>query len=57
MFRVQGAPGKDLCDAHLRVSRRDVLRVGVSGLLGLSLANMLKLQAHATESKIVSPPG
>lgn len=57
MLRVQGAPGKDLCDAHLRVSRRDVLRVGGSGLLGLSLANMLKLQAHAAEAKIVSAPG
>ncbi len=57
MFRVQGAPGKDLCDAHLRVSRRDVLRVGGSGLLGLSLGNMLKLQANAAEAKVVSAPG
>ncbi len=55
MFRLQGAPGKDLCDPHLPVSRRDVLRVGGSGLMGLSLANLLKLQAHASEAKILSP--
>ncbi len=54
MFRLQGAPGKDLCDPHLAVTRRDVLRVGGSGLLGLSLGSMLKLQACATES---SAPG
>ena len=57
MFRIQGTPGKDLCDEHLRVSRRDVLRVGGSGLLGLSLGNMLKLQAHANEAQVISAPG
>ena len=57
MFRIQGSPGKDLCDAHLRVSRRDVLRVGGSGLLGLSLGNMLQLQSHANEAKVISAPG
>ncbi|MFK7734926.1 MAG: DUF1501 domain-containing protein [Pirellulaceae bacterium] len=61
MFRLQGAPGKDLCDSNLPVSRRDVLRVGGSGLMGLSLANILKLQASASESsesaKRVSTPG
>lgn len=57
MLRIQGAPGKDLCDAHLRVSRRDVLRVGGSGLLGLSLGNMLSLQSRANEAKVVSAPG
>jgi hypothetical protein len=50
MFRLQGGLGKDLCDPHLSVSRRDVLRVGGSGLLGLSLANILKLQANSAES-------
>ena len=56
MFRLQGALGKDLCDPGLPVSRRDVLRVGGSGLLGLSLANMLKLQAHASESVTSAAP-
>ncbi|MFN3189091.1 MAG: DUF1501 domain-containing protein [Aureliella sp.] len=50
MFRLQGAPGKDLCDSELGVSRRDVLRVGGSGLMGLSLGGLLKLQANAAES-------
>lgn len=45
MFRLIGSAGKDLCDPHLNVSRRDVLRVGGSGLFGLSLANLLKLQS------------
>ena len=57
MLRVQGAPGKDLCDAHLQVSRRDVLRVGGSGLLGLSLGNLLRLQAHAADARRVAAPG
>ena len=57
MFRIQGAAGKDLCDSHLQVNRRDVLRVGGSGLLGLSLGNMLKLHAHANDAQIISAPG
>ena len=46
MFRIQGSAAKDLCDPHLTVSRRDVLRVGGSGLLGLSLGGMLTLQSR-----------
>src|SRR5689334_16673364 len=45
MFRIIGSRGKDLCDSHLRPSRRDVLRVGGVGMLGLSLGSLLKLQA------------
>jgi len=45
LIRVPGLPGKDLCDRHLGVSRRDVLRVGGSGILGLSLGSLLKLQS------------
>ncbi len=45
MFRLVGGAGKDLCDPQLQVSRRDVLRVGSSGLFGLSLANLMKLQS------------
>ena len=36
MIIVPGQPGKDLCDPHLGVTRRDILRVGGSGLLGMS---------------------
>ena len=51
MFRLIGSAGKDLCDSHLSVSRRDILKVGGSGLFGLSLANLLKLKsAQASES-------
>jgi hypothetical protein len=45
MIIVPGQPGKDLCDRHLGMTRRDLLRVGGSGLLGLSLGTMLELQA------------
>jgi uncharacterized protein DUF1501 len=45
MIIVPGRAGKDLCDAGLGVTRRDILRVGGSGLLGLGLGSMLELQA------------
>src|SRR6188472_1723992 len=46
MFRIVGPnAAKDLCDAHLRPSRRDLLRVGGAGMLGLSLGSLLKLQS------------
>ena len=45
MIIVPGRAGKDLCDAQLGVTRRDILRVGGSGLLGLGLGSMLELQA------------
>ncbi len=47
MFRIIGRPGKDLCDRELHVTRRDVLRVGGSGMLGLSLGGLFQLQAAA----------
>jgi len=47
MIRIPGEPGKDLCDAHLGVTRRDILRVGGSAMLGLSLGGMLNLKANA----------
>ncbi len=57
MFRLQGAPGKDLCDEHLGLTRRDVLRVGGSGLLGLTLSGMLRLKAAANDALPASAPG
>lgn len=47
MWRIVGPAGKDVCDSHVGVTRRDVLRVGGSGLLGLSLGSLLQLQAQA----------
>ena len=49
MFVFEGQPGKDLCDRQLGVTRRDVLRVGGAGMLGLTLAPMLQLKGQAEE--------
>jgi hypothetical protein len=49
MIIVPGQPGKDLCDPHLGITRRAVLRVGGSGLLGMTLGAMLRLQAQAAD--------
>lgn len=57
MIRVPGQPGKDLCDQHLGITRRDILRVGGSSMLGLSLGGMLQAQAHAAEGGITSGGG
>ena len=56
MIRVPGELGKDMCDSHLGITRRDVLRIGGSGMLGLSLGGMLEMQAKATETKIGGGP-
>jgi len=51
MIRIPGQPGKDLCDSNIGVTRRDVLRVGGSSMLGMSLGSMLQAQsAQANES-------
>ncbi len=44
MWRIIGELGKDVCDVNVRVSRRDVLRVGGTGIAGLSLGNLLRLK-------------
>src|SRR5262245_2361323 len=51
MIIVPGRRGKDLCDRELGMSRRDILRVGGSGLLGLSLGTMFRLRAKADEAR------
>ncbi|MCA9220303.1 MAG: DUF1501 domain-containing protein [Planctomycetales bacterium] len=51
MLRILGQPGKDLCDRHLGVTRRDVLRVGGSSVLGLGLAQMMGLKAAQAASE------
>ncbi|MFQ5733706.1 MAG: DUF1501 domain-containing protein [Planctomycetaceae bacterium] len=58
MLVIPGQRGKDLCDSHLGLSRRDLLRVGGSSMLGLSLGSMLELQnASAKESTKAGAPG
>src|SRR3954471_7160913 len=57
MFRVIGSKAKDLCDEHLRPSRRDLLRVGGAGILGMSLGSLLKLQSVQAGAQVASAVG
>ncbi len=57
MLIVPGQPGKDLCDRDLGITRRSLLRVGGSGMLGLALGSMFRLQAKAAEAKAGGGPG
>ena len=57
MLTIKGAAGKDLCDQNLQPTRRDVLRVGGSGMLGLSLGSMLGMQAQASQDHAGGGPG
>ena len=50
MFVIPGRAGKDTCDG---VTRRELLRVGGSAILGLSLADMLEFKARTAAA---SPP-
>src|SRR6187402_1242244 len=47
MLRIPGQPGRDLCDSHLGLTRRDLLRFGGSAILGLTLGSMFSLKARA----------
>ena len=57
MFRLPGAPAKDLCDSHLGATRRDFIRVGGSGMLGLTLNQFFRAQAVAEETGSGGGPG
>ncbi len=48
MLVIPGRSGKDTCDG---VTRRELLRVGGSSILGLSLASLFRLQAQAATRK------
>ena len=52
MWRLYGRPGKDVCDQHVGITRRDVLRVGGAGMLGMTLGQLLRLQAAAEDAGI-----
>src|SRR5262245_26958961 len=47
MIRIPGQPGRDLCDNHLGMTRRDLLRFGGSAIMGLTLGSIFSLQARA----------
>jgi hypothetical protein len=50
MLRIPGQLAKDNCDRGVGPTRRDILRVGGSSMLGLSLAGMLEGKAAANTS-------
>jgi len=54
MLVIPGSPGKDTCDG---ISRRDLLRVGGSAILGVTLADLLRLQAQAKNEPAAGGPG
>ena len=51
MFIIPGHSGKDLCDRHLRPTRRDVMRIGGASMLGLSLGSLFQFQAMAKQAE------
>jgi hypothetical protein len=44
MLVIPGQPGKDTCDG---ITRRELLRVGGSAILGLGLADLFRGEASA----------
>src|SRR3954471_1348250 len=58
MIKLTGGTCSDLCDPHLKMTRRDLLRIGGTGILGLSLGWLFKLQALGAEAgKRAGGPG
>src|SRR5437660_11085647 len=58
MIKITGGTCSDLCDPHLKMTRRDLLRIGGASMLGLSLGSLFKLQALAGEAgKRAGGPG
>src|ERR1051325_4374679 len=49
MIKITGGTCSDLSDPQLKMTRRDLLRIGGTGILGLSLGSLFKLQALAGE--------
>src|SRR6187401_3530858 len=50
MIKITGGTCSDLCDPQLKMTRRDLLRIGGAGMLGLSLGSLFKFQALAGEA-------
>jgi len=57
MLRIPGELCTDLCDSRLKLSRRDLLRIGGSSMMGLSLGSLLNLSARANETAAKGGPG
>jgi uncharacterized protein (DUF1501 family) len=54
---IVGPGDRSCCGGKYGMTRRDLLRVGGSGVLGLSLGAMLQLKARAQEHKSAGGPG
>ena len=57
MIRLPGGLNTDLCDTHAKMTRRDLLRLGGSSILGLSLGQMLNLKASASTAPVATKGG
>ncbi|HYO24723.1 MAG TPA: DUF1501 domain-containing protein [Lacipirellulaceae bacterium] len=57
MLILPGAAGRDLCDAHLGVTRRQLLRVGGSAMLSLTLADLLGRKQAGAADPATAPTG
>ena len=57
MIRLPGGTCSDLCDAETKMTRRDLLRLGGSTMLGLSLGQLLNLTANANTTSASGGPG
>ena len=51
MLRIPGQAGKDNCDKGVGPSRRDILRVGGSAMMGMSLGQIMELQSAQANSE------
>ena len=57
MLIIPGQSGKDVCDQHLGLTRRELLRVGGASALGMSLGTMLRLQSANAAAATGGGPG
>src|SRR4051812_36413107 len=57
MIHIPGGTCSDLCDPNMKMTRRDLLRIGSSSILGLTLGSMLKLNAFGKEASAGGGPG
>ena len=57
MLIIPGQLGKDVCDKLVGPSRRDLLRVGGSAMLGFGLGSLLQMRDASAEGAVTKPAG
>lgn len=57
MIRIPGEYCTDLCDPSMKMTRRDLLRIGGAGFMGLTLGSLFEMQALAKDSPHAGGPG